>query len=244
MIGLEFLRIIMKTLNIIYRLCENETDGNLRDIRPEWFNKIACLQSFINAVEYADSNVKSVTYVHDGPEGPLLNYLNQSILQPKIVKLNHKDNLKSLLTTFDVADELGEEDIYFVEDDYIHQIDAIGKIAKAVKTLGLVGGYDHPDRYIRTDDIPYELKIVFDEESNTHWRTSESTCCTWAARSDVYQSIKNDIHQYGIWDRELFRHLHRRGIPLWTSIPGLTTQVDKCMSPGQDWKLFSYTATL
>ena len=55
----------MRDLNIIYRLCENETDGNLRDIRPEWFNKIACLQSFLNAVEFADSEVKSLTFVQD-----------------------------------------------------------------------------------------------------------------------------------------------------------------------------------
>jgi len=222
-------------------LCENETDGNLRDIRPEWFNKIACLQSFLNAVEFADSEVKSLTFVHDGPEGPLFDYLKQNSCH--IVKVNHKDNLKSLLSTFDVADELGDN-IYFVEDDYIHKIYSVDKIAKAVRTLGLVGGYDHPDRYTRNDDAPYDLKIVFDDESNYHWRTSESTCCTWAARSDVYQLIKQDIRQFGIWDRELFRHFHRRGIPLWTSIPGITTQVDKCMSPGQDWKLLSYTATI
>ena len=61
---------------------------------------------------------------------------------------------------------------------------------------------------------------------------------------DKIDSIKQDIRTYGIWDRELFRHLHRRNIPLWTSIPGLTTQVDQCMSPGVDWKLLSYTATI
>lgn len=233
----------MRDLNIIYRLCENETDGNIRDIRPEWFNKIACLQSFINACEYANEHIRSVTFVHDGPEGPLWNYINQFTWKPNIVKVDHKDNLKSLLTTFDIADKLGGN-IYFVEDDYIHKLDSIDKIAKAVRTLGLVGGYDHPDRYIRNDDIYYELKIIFDNDSNIHWRTSESTCCTWAASSDVYNLIKDIVRQYGIWDRELFRDLHRRGIPLWTSVPGLTTQVDKCMSPGVDWKSRSYNATV
>lgn len=233
----------MRDLNIIYRLCENETDGNIRDIRPEWFDKISCLQSFINAVEYAEQEIISLTFVHDGTEGPLLDYLNQSKWKSNIIKVNHRDNLKSLLTTFDVADKL-DGNIYFVEDDYIHKIDSVCKIAKSVRTLGLVGGYDHPDRYNKDDDVPYEFRIVFEEKSDTHWRTSESTCCTWAARSDVYQSIKNDIRVYGIWDRELFRHLHRRGIPLWTSIPGLTTQVDKCMSPGVNWKSISFNATV
>lgn len=233
----------MRDLNIIYRLCENETDGNLRDIRPEWFNKIACLQSFINSVEYADSKVKSLTFVHDGPEGPLLDYLNKSTYKPNIVKIDFRDNLKSLLTTLDIADELGDN-IYFVEDDYLHKIYSVDRIASAVNNFGLVNGYDHLDRYTRTDDMPYELKIVFDNDSNTHWRTAEATCCTWAARSDVYQSIKEDVRRFGLWDRELFRNLHRRGIPLWTAIPGLTTQVDLYMSPGVDWKLISYTATI
>lgn len=232
----------VRTLNIIYRLCENETDGNLRDIRPEWFDKIRCLQSFITACQYAEMRIMSLTFVHDGPEGPLHNYLIDSGLRPKVVKIYHSDNLKSLLKTFDVADELGG-DIYFVEDDYLHKIDSIDKIAKAVRTLGLVGGYDHPDRYLRNDDAQYDLKIKFDAESYHHWRTSESTCCTWAVRSDVYQQIKSDIRQYGIWDRELFRHLHRKGIPLWTSIPGLTTQVDQYMSPGVNWKEISWNAS-
>ena len=244
MIGLEFLRIIIM-LDVIYRFCENETDGNLRDIRPEWFNKIACLQSFLDAIEYAENrkHINSVTFVHDGPEGPLLEYLNKSFWEPRIVKINYKDNLKSLLTTFDIADNL-TGNIYFVEDDYLHTMMSISKIQQAVKNLGLVGGYDHPDRYTVTDDIPYELKIVFDNDSNTHWRTSESTCCTWAVRRDIYESIKQDIRSFGIWDRELFRHFHRRGIPLWTSIPGLTTQVDKCMSPGVNWKQVSWASSV
>ena len=228
----------MCDLNVIYRLCENETDGNIRDIRPNWFNKTRCLRSFIEACLVAQENIKSLTFVHDGPEGPLFEYLKEYHYTSKIVKVDHKDNLKSLLTTFDVADTL-EGDVYFVEDDYLHKYDSVKKIALAVKNLGLVGGYDHPDRYTLNDDIPYELKIVFDKDSNTHWRTSESTCCTWAARADVYQSIKEDVRQFGIWDRELFRHFHRRGIPLWTSIPGLTTQVDTNMSPGVDWKFLN-----
>jgi hypothetical protein len=234
MIGLEFLRIITM-LNIIYRLCENETDGNIRDIRPPWYDKIKCLQSFLDTVKYSEQYVYSVTFVHDGPEGPLLNYINKSGWGHRVDKIYYKDNLKSLLSTLDVAEKL-DGDIYFVEDDYLHKLNSIEKIAKAVKNLGLVNGYDHLDRYTRTDDAPYDLKIVFDNDSNTHWRTAESTCCTWAATADVYQQIKSDVKSFGLWDRELFRHLHRRGIPLWTAIPGLTSQIDRNMSPGVDWK--------
>ena len=108
MIGLEFLRIIIM-LDIIYRLCENETDGNLRDIRPEWFNKISCLQSFLNSVQFAEQLVNSVTFVHDGNEGPLLDYINQSGWGHRVIKVQHKDNLKSLISTFDIADDFDND---------------------------------------------------------------------------------------------------------------------------------------
>ena len=118
----------MRDLNIIYRLCENETDGNLRDIRPEWFNKIECLKSFIDSCTYANDHIHSLTFLHDGPKGPLYDYLINCEFE--INKVEHKDNLKSLLTTFDIADEL-HGDIYFVEDDYVHKLDSVEKIAKA-----------------------------------------------------------------------------------------------------------------
>jgi hypothetical protein len=116
---------------------------------------------------------------------------------------------------------------------------SIDRIATAVVKYGLVNGYDHPDRYIRDDDMQIDLKIVFDFESNIHWRTAESTCCTWAARSDVYQQIKNDVRSFGLWDRELFKTLHKKGFPLWTALPGITSQIDRNMSPGVDWKLLN-----
>ena len=225
-------------INIIYRLCDNETDGNLRDIRPKWYNKIKCLQSFIDSVHYADGYVKSITFVHDGPSGPLLDYLKETSYKDNIIKINYKDNLQSLLTTLDIADQL-DDDIYFVEDDYLHKLESVQKIAIAVKNLGLVNGYDHLDRYTRTDDAPYDLKIVFDTDTNLHWRTAESTCCTWAATKEVYEEIKSDVRSFGLWDRELFRHLHRKGIPLWTALPGLTSQIDRNMSPGVDWEEFN-----
>jgi hypothetical protein len=37
----------------------------------------------------------------------------------------------------------------------------------------------------------------------------------------------------------MFRFLHRQGVPLFTSIPGLTTQVDMYLSPGIDWESFN-----
>lgn len=222
-------------LNIIYRLCENEADGNLRDIRPSWFNKFNCLNSFLESADWAKDKVGKIVFVHDGPEGKLLDTIPSKY---EIVKIYDKDNLSSLLKTFDVANEIGG-DIYFVEDDYLHTLSSIEKIAKALPRFGLVNGYDHPDRYFRTDDDYYELKICFDRESDTHWRTSESTCCTFAVKEDIYKLIEYDLRRFGLNDRGLFRHLHNKAIPLWTAIPGITSQIDLHMSPGINWEFIN-----
>ena len=62
-------------INLIYRLCENETDGNIKSVRPSWFSKEKCLKSFLNAVEFARDQIDKVIFVHDGPEGILFNQI-------------------------------------------------------------------------------------------------------------------------------------------------------------------------
>ncbi|CAB4133368.1 hypothetical protein UFOVP250_146 [uncultured Caudovirales phage] len=223
-------------MNIIYRLCELEADGKLRDIRPKWYTKQNCLKSFLTAVENAGDAVNKVIFVHDGDGDILLKMIPEKF---QVVKIDVKDNLQSLLKTLDIADELGlDDDIYFVEDDYLHLPDSISEIAIAVKQLGLVNGYDHLDRYTRTDDIDYpkELKFV----GNHHWRTAEATCCTYAVEKTLFKQLSPTIRAFGLWDRGLFRHFWQQlGVGLWTAVPGLTTQVDLFMSPGVDWEGFN-----
>lgn len=222
-------------LNIIYRLCELEADGRLRPHRPDWFSKQNCLQSFFTALGYASSHVNKVVFVHDGPGDILLKMIPEKF---EVVKINDQSNASSLYKTFDIADDIGGN-IYFVEDDYLHLPLSIKKIDLALPKGKLINGYDHPDRYTRTDDINYPLRVQFDFEGNHHWRTAESTCCTYAVEEELYKQISPVIRKYGLDDRGLFRHLHGLGIPLWTALPGITSQIDTNLSPGVDWKGFN-----
>ena len=222
-------------LNIIYRLCENEADGRLRPHRPSWFSKQNCLLSLLTAVQYAEGKVGKIVFVHDGPGDILLRMIPK---EHEVIKIHDQTNAASLYKTFDVADEIGGN-IYFVEDDYLHLPLSIKKIDSALQKAGLVNGYDHPDRYTRTDDINYPLRIQYDFEENQHWRTAESTCCTYAVEEKLYKQISPVIRQYGLDDRGLFRHLHGLSIHLWTALPGITSQIDTNLSPGVDWKSFN-----
>lgn len=219
-------------LNIIYRLCENEADGNLRPHRPKWFSKQNCLKSFLNSLHLCKDHVDKVIFVHDGNPGSLLNMLKDY----DIVKIYDRSNAQSLYKTFEIADQIGGN-IYFVEDDYLHMPHSIGKIDLVLPELKLVNGYDHSDRYTRTDDIDYKLQLIV--RYHHHWRTAESTCCTYAVEENTYKQIKDVIKEYGLDDRGLFRRLHEMNIPLWTALPGLTTQVDTNLSPGIDWEKFN-----
>jgi hypothetical protein len=219
-------------LNIIYRLCENEADGRLRNIRPPWFSKQKCLKSFLDSVEFAKNMINKVVFVHDGDGDILLNLIPKEF---EIIKINYKSNLSSLYETLDVADRLGD-DLYFVEDDYLHFTDSISKINAALPKYKLLTGYDHLRRYVDCDDMDYEKLIDFNFASNHHWRTAESTCCTYAIEKNLYKKHRQNIRDFALNDRGLFRYFHSVNTPLWTAIPGLTTQVDPYMSPGINWE--------
>jgi hypothetical protein len=224
---------VKKLLNIIYRICEAEADGKLRDIRPHWYSKQKCLKSFIDAIEFAGDQVGQVIFLHDGDGQILLNLIPDKY---EIRKTFVKNNRDSLYETFDIADEIGGS-IYFVEDDYLHKPESILEIAKALPELKLVTGYDHAEKYTGK----YHAEYGFDIEKKTHgiWQTAEFACCTYAVDESIYKIVSPTMKIYGLWDTKLFKALHTLGIPLWSSKPGLTTQVDRCMSPGVDWEEFN-----
>lgn len=221
-------------MDVIYRLCESEVSPPFKRIRPSWFNKIRCLETFLKSVESNKDKIGSLIFLCDGKPGKLVDSIPS---QYNKELANFRSNEKSLLRTFDIADSLSSEIIYFVEDDYLHLEKSIDVIYHGANKLKLVNGYDHLDRYIRKDDLTLNQEsIVFLNETNCHWRTAESTCCTWAATRTMWDAIKNSARHYKLEDRTFFRNLHKNNIRLWTPMPGVTTQVDDKLSPGVDWK--------
>lgn len=224
----------MDKIDIIYRCCEAEVDPPYKFIRPSWFNKLKCLDTFLESVKQNTDFIGRLIFVHDGPEGKLYNRIPQEY---EIRKIDVQNNEACLLHAFKIADEL-TNNIYFVEDDYLHLTQSVKTIYHGVKNFKLVTGYDHLDRYTRTDDISYGKEyIAFSKKTNCHWRTVESTCCTWACTRQLWNSvIRTYATKYKLNDRDLFRSLNiEQNIRLWSPIPGVTTQVDKCLSPGIEW---------
>jgi hypothetical protein len=210
------------SLNIIYRLCELETPpSSLRSGRPSWFSKANSLSNFLGCIEEFKNEIGEVVFVHDGPQGVLYEQLTNH----KIDKINTLDNEKSLSRVYEIASEI-RGTIYFVEDDYLHLPGSISTLFNGVKRFGLVTGYDHPDRYLREDDVSLgNESVAWDESTMRHWRTVESTTCTFAVREDILSAILPTLKLYLAHDRALFRKLIEVGLRLWSPIPGISTHL-------------------
>ena len=232
---------------LIYRCCEAETLGKPRKhIRPSWFDKRRCFCSLRASLrDDVDLHI-----VHDGIQGELYEYiLRTKRVNDTVHNITCGTNSGSLTETFRLADELfsgGVEVVYFVEDDFLHSPNAVDVIIKGAQSFGLVTGFDHLDRYKRTDDVTHGHEFVaFSSKTNCHWRTAESTTCTWACDRDTWNKIRDDVYEYKLRDRELFRSLISKGVRLWTPIPGVSTTLDvTTFSPGVDWAGINNSITI
>jgi hypothetical protein len=231
-------------LNIIYRICEKRegsNSGGNPNHRPTWFSKKKCLLSFLKSVESARSLVGEIVFIHDGPKGELYDIVKNY----NHYNSNHGNYIGTLSLAYEIALSM-PGDLYFVEDDYLHIQDSVKVTALALDNLKLISGYDHPVRYNPMkyngcNDSNYDMKVVFDETSQHHWRTNESVCHTYAISGEVFRNMRSTITNFECirHDQNLFRELYRHNIPLWTSIPGIITQVDPYLSPGIDWEKFN-----
>ena len=89
-------------------------------------------------------------------------------------------NLSTLLTSFKLGKESGEDLIFFVEDDYIHLDNMISEI---IKTYQRISSQLNKDIFICPSDYPF--LYMENEKTNVligdkrHWRTINKTLCTF-----------------------------------------------------------------
>jgi hypothetical protein len=238
-------------LNIIYRPYAGENEDNHANVRPNhrptWFSKVKINKALFDSIILGKEHVEQVFVLFDGADGIFKNEVLNSLkrldelgIPNQFTHIQAGSVYNSLKIATELACALGPlgKSVYMVEDDYLHKPDAIQKIDLALPELKILSGYDHPDRYNRTDDIDYKIQIKYVDSTKQHWRTSESTGHTYAIHVDLLNEITPMLlqHEHIISDRELWRDLHKINIPLWTAVPGFVTQVDPFLSPGTDWE--------
>ena len=208
-----------------------------QDVRPEWFSYEKCYRSVKNAdvdlyilldgtkekhhFEF-DANDNITEYHGGSDEASFLFCLNQ------IERYNFDD----------------DDIIYIVEDDYLHRTGWENIMKEAFDTFDVdyVTLYDHGDKY--TLEMYENLQSKILHSKNIHWRSTPSTCNTYAAKWktfkkhwDIHVMYCLPEHTHGGYDHTKFLHLWREGSNLISSIPGYSNHCDlqQYWSPIIDW---------
>ena len=139
-------------------------------------------------------NIQKIKSIIKDNDFEMLN-LDYSKYQNKISKQKNKEtfaNLASLLQSFEIGKDNGEDLIYFIEDDYLHfepmleeMVASYERIASQVNKDIFMCPTDYP--YLYMDNVKTNVLIG----NKRHWRTIDKTLCT-------FMTTKNLLDKY--WD--------------------------------------------
>jgi len=231
-------------MKIIYRI----SDTGYNKVKPDYINNQSCLRNALK--EFKDANW---TIIADRCSPETLEMVEVETGAVSMKQFTLKEvSIGHGAGTFNLAlDEAlnlpNDEIVYFLENDYLH-LPKSEKILKEGLNLGasFVSLYDHPDKYLDPSrgGNPYceggaeETRVYLTE--STHWKITNSTTMTFAAKVSTIRSSKNVLrkHTSGTHhnDFHMFLELRKRGDLLITPIPGYATHGETAwLSPLTDW---------
>ena len=139
-------------------------------------------------------NLNLIKKVIDGNNIEIIN-LDYSKYKKEISEQKNKEtfaNLASLLQSFEIGKDTGEDLIYFIEDDYLHFEPMLEEM---VASYERIASQINKDIFMCPSDYPY--LYMNNEKTNVlignkrHWRTVDKTLCT-------FLTTKNLLNKY--WD--------------------------------------------
>ena len=139
-----------------------------------------------------DENLAKIKKLIDGKNIEILS-LNHKNFEDKIQKQKTKEtfsNLASLLQSFEIGKEVGDDLIFFTEDDYLHTETMLEEMVISYERISSQIG---KDIFMCPSDYPY--LYMNNEKTNVligskrHWRTVNKTLCT-------FMTSKNLLNKY------------------------------------------------
>ena len=168
------------------------------------------IKSLVNSInfcqkKYTDLKIKTII-VDDSSTNQNLDKIRQLVneINVEIISLDHKkyetkikkqkkqetfSNLASLFQCFEIGKDVGNDLIFFVEDDYIH---FETMLAEMVTTYERVSSQIGRDIFMCPSDYPYlymnneKTNILIG--SNRHWRTINKTLCTFLTSKKLLET--------------------------------------------------------
>ena len=209
-------------MKILYRI----SDGGMNKVKPAYVHdKQKMFIHFITIFKYHDifvfaDNVHETTY----------QFLKENFDESKIIRTSLGSKSFKYSLDFAISHFNNEDKIYFAEDDYIYKKIAPQIIEEGLEISDYCSGYDHPDKYMNTDEggpnpfiqLGGELTRVI-LSKNTHWKFTNSFCLTFATTLKIIKEDYNVFDKYCQWaDFNIFSELktYRK---LISCIPGVST---------------------
>ena len=162
----------------------------LRQEIPEINTKLIILDDHSNSINL--EKIKKISEVEKNSEVISLNHENY---KSAIIEQESKEtfsNLASLLNSFEVGKDQGEDLVFFVEDDYLHFETMLEEMISSFQRISSQLG---KDIFMCPSDYPYlymgNKKTNILIGNKRHWRTIDKTLCT-------FLTSKTLINKY--WD--------------------------------------------
>ena len=201
--------------------------------QPKIEYSLRSLNSLIKSINFSKSkysNIKFKTIIVDDKSkeenlSKMKTLIDRSSLDISITSLNHdkyKDiikqqkndqtfsNLASLLQSFELGKEHGEDLVFFVEDDYLHfepmmeeMIASYERIASQVNKNIFMCPADYPYLYMSNE----KTNILIGNKR--HWRTVNQTLCTFMTTKALLDKYWNSFYNTCLDRNDPFeRHLN------------------------------------
>ena len=216
---------ITKKVNSVLIIFRTNTDVEIWDQNkkrlfeePKIEYSLRALNSLIRSVNFSKKKYQNIKFktiiVDDKSKEENLNkikkLINKSGLDISITPLNHdkyKDtikqqkndqtfsNLASLLQSFELGKEHGEDLIFFVEDDYLHfepmmeeMIASYERIASQINKDVFMCPADYPYLYMNNE----KTNILIGNKR--HWRTINQTLCTFLTTKSLLDKYWDNFY--------------------------------------------------
>jgi hypothetical protein len=227
-------------------------DGDNGRDRPSYFDKLAAFQSFLLSWRHLPPANRRLIIALNSPRMPAPFQRLFDRYADEVRVLAEPGKKTTYRTILRWVDEMPDDGLaYFAEDDYLYLPEAMSEIAVAAASVPhahYFTPYDHPDRYVRTDDMHFGRRDFVAIAGHRHWRTVESTCSTYAVRVSTMRRdgiLHRALCYTGrIRDRMAFRLVQGIGPYFWKfpkrhllgPVPSLGTHLEQShLAPLIDW---------
>ena len=144
------------------------------------------------------NNLDVIKKIIDGNNIEIIN-LDYSKYQNKISKQKNKEtfaNLASLLQSFEVGKNVGEDLIFFIEDDYLHFEPMLEEM---VASYERIASQIDKDIFMCPSDYPYlymsNTKTNVLIGNKRHWRTIDKTLCTFLTTKKLLDKYWDNFYK-------------------------------------------------